>query len=110
MGINLQIVKSYFIKTNKRARRKKTLFSILVQFSLFITLISLLPYFFFAQVDKVIGRRRTSSGKEEYLVHWKNYDPLYSTWEPVENLLPCLHTVTEFMAKSFPMPGDYIRD
>ncbi|XP_073233739.1 chromodomain Y-like protein 2 isoform X1 [Porites lutea] len=57
------------------------------------------------EVDKVIGRRRTSKGKEEYLVHWKNYDRLYSTWEPVENLTPCLHTVTEFMAKSFPMPG-----
>ena len=38
-------------------------------------------------------------------MHWKNYDRLYSTWEPVENLTPCLHTVTEFMAKSFPMPG-----
>lgn len=27
------------------------------------------------------------------------------TWEPIENLSPCLHTVTEFMAKAFPMPG-----
>ena len=62
-------------------------------------------FFKLIQVDKVIGRRRTSKGKEEYLVHWKNYDRLYSTWEPVENLTPCLHTVTEFMAKSFPMPG-----
>lgn len=57
------------------------------------------------EVDKVIGRRRTKSGKEEFLVHWKNYDSLYSTWEPIENLSPCLHTVTEFMAKAFPMPG-----
>lgn len=38
-------------------------------------------------------------------MHWKNYDRLYSTWEPIENLRSCLHTVTEFMAKSFPMPG-----
>ncbi|XP_015747929.1 PREDICTED: chromodomain Y-like protein 2 [Acropora digitifera] len=57
------------------------------------------------EVDKVIGRRRTLQGTEEYLVHWKNYNRRYSTWEPIENLRSCLHTVTEFMAKSFPMPG-----
>lgn len=53
----------------------------------------------------MLVRARTAKGTEEYLVHWKNYDPLYSTWEPIENLKSCLHTVTEFMEKSFPMPG-----
>ena len=60
---------------------------------------------FFHKIHQITGRRVTKSGKEEYLVHWKNYNYLNRTWEPIENLTACLGTVTEFMAKAYPMPG-----
>lgn len=36
----------------------------------------------FYVIEKLLGKRFTPNGDEEYLVRWKNYSPEWDSWEP----------------------------
>ena len=59
------------------------------------------------QVDKIIGKRLTKDGKEDYLVHWQNFSPVFSTWEPLGNVFDCQGAIKEFYDQHLPIPGIY---
>jgi len=46
-------------------------------------------------VEKVLDKRKTRSGKIQYLIKWQGYDEKDNTWEPAENVLS-KHLITEF--------------
>ena len=56
------------------------------------------------KVERIAGRR-TTQGKEEFLVHWKGYESLEATWEPSENLSFCKDIVSRFVSRIIPIPG-----
>jgi chromobox protein 1 len=42
----------------------------------------------FFVVEKILGHRITSDGRDEYQVKWQGYDdPKDLTWEPIANLV-----------------------
>ena len=47
-------------------------------------------------VEKIIDKRVTKSGKNEYLLKWKGYSDRSNTWEPEKNLIGCLKLKEEF--------------
>ncbi|XP_028392029.1 chromodomain Y-like protein [Dendronephthya gigantea] len=57
------------------------------------------------EVDEIVGRRTTKEGNEDYLVRWKNYPPLLTTWEPLHNFANCQEAVQEYFTKHWPIPG-----
>ncbi|XP_036358095.1 uncharacterized protein LOC115210952 isoform X2 [Octopus sinensis] len=49
----------------------------------------------FFEVDKIVGMTKIN-GKERYKVRWVGYPSSNDTWEPRENLLPCIEMVEDF--------------
>lgn len=49
----------------------------------------------FFEVDKIVGMTKIN-GKERYKVRWVGYPASNDTWEPRENLLPCIEMVEDF--------------
>lgn len=49
------------------------------------------------EVEAVLDSMELTSDMIVYLVKWKNYDPEYNTWEPVENLGNCSKLLVEFL-------------
>lgn len=51
----------------------------------------------FYVVESLLEKSRTSDGKEEYLVKWRDWSPSWNTWEPAEELEKyCKDMVDEF--------------
>ncbi|KAI5706070.1 histone-lysine N-methyltransferase Su(var)3-9-like isoform X2 [Diaphorina citri] len=49
------------------------------------------------EVESVLDSLELTSDMTVYLVKWKNYDPEYNTWEPIENLGNCAKKLAEFL-------------
>ena len=48
------------------------------------------------EVEKIIKKRKSHNGKEEYLVKWKGYNKNESTWEPKSNLKNAMNALKDF--------------
>ena len=53
-------------------------------------------YFIVLQVEKILDKRITDLGITEYLVHWKEFNSDWDTWEPVHNLGNCRKIIRKF--------------
>jgi len=47
------------------------------------------------EVEDILGKRMISE-EAHYLIKWKGYDALESTWKPKDNLLNCARTLQQF--------------
>ena len=47
------------------------------------------------EVERILDMRNTTSGQQEYLIKWKNYDESENSWEPTKNL-NCDYLVKQF--------------
>ncbi len=50
------------------------------------------------EVENIL-KKRMISGKAHYLIKWKEYDALKSTWKLKNNLLNCIRMLQQFKKK-----------